>query len=119
MYFFEQPYFGKKIIHKSPNPVFVYVRKIQGLLWILFSLLIPIFSNTYYGFERITPHGLRHFYTTYLLVKGVDVKTVSRLLGHSKTATTLDIYAAITKEGYDKAESVLNGELPVNTPDSE
>ena len=72
-----------------------------------------------HGFERVTPHGLRHFYTTYLLIKGVDVKTVSRLLGHSKTSTTLNIYAAITKEGYDKAESVLNGESPVTMPDSE
>ncbi len=71
------------------------------------------------GFERVTPHGLRHFYATYLLVKGVDVKTVSWLLGHSKTATTLNIYAAITKEGYDKAESVLNAESPITKPDSE
>ena len=56
---------------------------------------------------------------TTLLIKGVDVKTVSRLLGHSKTSTTLNIYAAITKEGYDKAESVLNGKTPVTVPDSE
>ena len=63
-----------------------------------------------YNFERVTPHGLRHFYTTYLLVKGVDIKTVSRLLGHSKTATTLNIYASISKEGFEKAESILNEE---------
>lgn len=60
-------------------------------------------------FEHVTPHGLRHFFTTYLLVKGDDVKTVSKLMGHSKTATTLNIYAALTKEGYDKVESILNG----------
>ncbi len=63
-----------------------------------------------YGFERVTPHGLRHFFTTYLLVKGVDIKTISRLLGHSKTATTLNIYASLSKEGFEKAESVLNEE---------
>jgi hypothetical protein len=40
-------------------------------------------------------------------------------LGHYKTSTTLNIYAAITKEGYDKAESVLNGKTPVTVPDSE
>ena len=61
-----------------------------------------------HGFQHITPHGLRHFYTTYLLLNGVDVKTVSSLMGHSKTATTLNIYAALTKEGYDNAEAVLN-----------
>ena len=59
-------------------------------------------------FEHVTPHGLRHFFTTYLLIKGADIKTVSKLMGHSKTSTTLNIYAALTKEGYDKAESILN-----------
>ncbi len=59
-------------------------------------------------FEHVTPHGLRHFYTTYLLVKGADVKTVSKLMGHSKTSTTLNIYAAITQEGYAKVEAILN-----------
>lgn len=59
-------------------------------------------------FEHVTPHGLRHFYTTYLLVNGADVKTVSKLMGHSKTSTTLNIYAAITQEGYDKVEAILN-----------
>lgn len=61
------------------------------------------------NFDHVTPHGLRHFYTTYLLVKGADVKTVSKLMGHSKTATTLNIYAAITQEGYDRVEAILNG----------
>ncbi len=58
--------------------------------------------------EPVTPHGLRHFFTTYLLVKGADVKTVSKLIGHSKTDTTLNIYAALTKEGLDKVEAILN-----------
>ena len=61
-----------------------------------------------HDFEHVTPHGLRHFFTTYLLVKGADVKTVSKLMGHSKTATTLNIYAALTNEGYDKVEAILN-----------
>ena len=59
-------------------------------------------------FEHVTPHGLRHFFTTYLLIKGADVKTVSKLMSHSKTSTTLNIYAAITQEGYDKVEAILN-----------
>ena len=63
-----------------------------------------------HDFEHVTPHGLRHFFTTYLLIKGADVKTVSKLMGHSKTATTLNIYAALTKEGYDKVEAILNSE---------
>lgn len=61
-----------------------------------------------HNFDHVTPHGLRHFYTTYLLINGADVKTVSALMGHSKTSTTLNIYAAITREGYDKVEAILN-----------
>ena len=60
------------------------------------------------NFDHITPHGFRHFYTTYLLTKGVDIKTVAKMAGHQDETTTLKIYTAITKEGYDKAVAVLN-----------
>lgn len=38
-------------------------------------------------------HTLRHTFATRLLEQGVDVKTVSALLGHSSARTTLDFYA--------------------------
>lgn len=38
-------------------------------------------------------HTLRHTFATRLLEMGVDVKTVSTLLGHASAKTTLDFYA--------------------------
>ena len=38
-------------------------------------------------------HTLRHSFATRLLELGVDVKTVSALLGHSSAKITLDFYA--------------------------
>lgn len=38
-------------------------------------------------------HALRHTSATALIAKGVDTKTVSGLLGHAQTSTTMNIYA--------------------------
>lgn len=38
-------------------------------------------------------HDLRHTYATVAIASGVDVKTVSSVLGHSSAAMTLDVYA--------------------------
>jgi site-specific recombinase XerD len=42
-------------------------------------------------------HDLRHYFTTSLLEKGVDLVTIGLLLGHSKITTSL-IYSHTDKE---------------------
>ena len=48
--------------------------------------------------KNITSHSLRHSYATHLLEYGVDVDTVSKLLGHAHLSTTL-IYLHVARLG--------------------
>jgi site-specific recombinase XerD len=56
-------------------------------------------------------HALRHSFATYLLQQKVDIKTVSALLGHSKVATTFDIYIHPSIESKRRAVGTLIGEI--------
>lgn len=38
--------------------------------------------------KRVHPHGLRHSYASYLLDRGVSMRVIQRMLGHSSMATT-------------------------------
>lgn len=44
------------------------------------------------GLEGFRLHDLRHSAATFLLAEGVSIKKVQQVLGHSRAATTLDVY---------------------------
>jgi len=44
------------------------------------------------GIERVTPHQLRHYFATYTLSRGGDIKADSEMLGHADVGITLRIY---------------------------
>ena len=50
---------------------------------------------------EITLHGLRHTSATLSIYSGADPEAVSKRLGHSRTSTTMDIYAS----SFEKAEA--------------
>lgn len=62
----------------------------------------PMHPNTPYTFlQRLCEtegipfkgiHSFRHFVATQAINSGIDIKSVSAMLGHSKTSTTLNIY---------------------------
>ncbi len=65
--------------------------------------------------KRLRVHDLRHTFATLALQNGVDVKTVSGMLGHYSAGFTLDTYAHVTTSAQRRAaeamEHVLSGSL--------
>ena len=56
----------------------------------------------------ITPHSLRHGFGSILLEKGVEIKTISELMGHADIRTTYNIYIGITEDQKKKAIQTLD-----------
>ena len=48
--------------------------------------------------KRLRFHDLRHTFATASLEHGMDVKTLSTIIGHVSSSTTLNIYAHVTDE---------------------
>ena len=56
--------------------------------------------------EGVTIHTLRHYVATHLLHNGVEITTVSRILGKS-IQTTVDFYGHLMDESRKRALSLL------------
>ncbi len=56
----------------------------------------------------LTPHSLRHGFGSILLEKGVEIKTISELMGHADIRTTYNIYIGITEDQKKKAIEKLD-----------
>ena len=67
------------------------------------------------GLPRVRFHDLRHTFATLALQNGVDVKTVSGMLGHYSAGFTLYTYVRVTTSAQRQAakamEHVLSGSL--------
>jgi integrase len=59
---------------------------------------------------RLTLHELRHTYTSLALLRGLDIKEVSRRLGHKTVEITLDIYQHLYPE-QDEAAALSSSDL--------
>ena len=66
-----------------------------------------------HNLRQVTLHSLRHTNATLLIAEGTDIRTVSSRLGHSNTATTLNIYTHVLKSKDSEAADVLNTVLAI------
>ena len=57
--------------------------------------------------KRVTPHILRHSFATALLEQGVDLVTISNLLGHSRIKTT-ELYTHVTLKKLQSTASPID-----------
>lgn len=67
-----------------------------------FENLLKKLHIKHYGF-----HALRHTFATRLLENGVDIKTISELLGHSSPTITLNRYVHTNLQNKRKAMEIL------------
>ena len=73
------------------------------------------------GLPSIRFHDLRHTFATHALTSGVDVKTLSGILGHTNASFTLDTYTHITNDMQRGAAEKIGGFMgsvtAANTPE--
>ena len=54
-------------------------------------------------------HDLRHTFATQAITSGVDAKTLSGILGHTKASFTLDTYTHVTTDMQQTASKIVGG----------
>lgn len=71
--------------------------------------------------KQVRFHDLRHTFATVALQSGIDVKTVSNMLGHYSAGFTLDTYTHVTdqmqKAAAQRMQGVMDAALPDEQPD--
>ena len=55
---------------------------------------------------KATLHSLRHTHASTLIASGLDVRTISRRLGHGSAALTLNVYGHLFKPRSDHGMAV-------------
>jgi integrase len=74
---------------------------------------------THAGLSRIRFHDLRHTAASLLLNHNIPVIVVSKMLGHSKPSTTLDIYGHLYSDSQGEAAKIMDElvtPIPVQFP---
>mgnify|MGYP002797269941 FL=1 len=115
---------GRRIIKLPPSTVQLLTERKRVAIsqWIFPNPIHPedpVMPNSGYnrmkkllaeaGLPRMRFHDLRHTLATHALTSGVDAKTLSGILGHTKTSFTLDTYTHVTGDMHRRASEIVGG----------
>ena len=115
---------GRRIIKLPPSTVQLLTERKRAAIsqWIFPNPIHPedpVMPNSGYnrmkkllaeaGLPRMRFHDLRHTFATHALTSGVDAKTLSGILGHTKTSFTLDTYTHVTGDMHRRASEIVGG----------
>lgn len=70
------------------------------------------------GVPRIRFHGLRHSFATLSLEQGMDIKTVSHMLGHTDAGFTMNTYMHVTDSMQENVANTTGNLLGGNAANS-
>ena len=76
------------------------------------------------GCRKLRFHDLRHTFATLSLEAGMDVKTLSAIIGHNSVSTTLNVYTHVTDTMRAQAAAAIDRAItgstaPTPTPEPE
>ena len=77
------------------------------------AVIDRMLTYTRAGIPKVRFHDLRHTFATIALQNGVDIKTVSGMLGHFPAGFTLDTYAHVTTSAQKEAAQILGNILNI------
>lgn len=95
----------KSKTYRENNYVIVNENGFEYDEWKLNKILTEICEKT--KLKKIGPHALRHTHAVMLLESGVDIKTVSDRLGHTKINMTADVYLHVSRKQENEAVAKL------------
>lgn len=113
---------GKRDILLPPSTLHLLKEKSLNAVspWIfpsIFDQRLPVAPNSAYqklkdilkaaNLPDIRFHDLRHTFATHALVSGVDAKTLSGILGHTRASFTIDTYTHVTSDMHKKASEIV------------
>ena len=112
------------VLPSSTTELLQLRKKVSYSPWIFHNPLHPEApinpSTTYRQLKKILNesnlpdirfHDLRHTFATHALSNGVDAKTLSSILGHTKASFTVDTYTHTTSDMHQKAAEIVGGFL--------